>query len=264
MSAFDEALILRSTEEGHWLALPDTRYEALSVMYGGWAAAIILKAVMSQSDQDFGPSALTINYVRKIEPGSEVIIEVRRVGGGRSVQHWQAQIRDSDGGHTLAHAMLVFSARRETDGHTQPSMPDVPGPDTLEDFIPPYGKAKLHFAVVRPVHGYPPFARHDTASMAWVREGTQRKMDHVQLVFLSDLYPPRPFFWSEGPRPYATTTLSVYSHATHAEIGALGDDFVLNEAIGTRGERSTSGQQARFWSSGGKLLVTTEQLGWFG
>ena len=58
-------------------------------------------------------------------------------------------------------------------------------------------------------------------------------------------------------------TLSIYFHATQGEIEAVGEDYLLNEAIGTRGEYSTSGQQARFWSRAGKLLLTTEQLGWF-
>jgi acyl-CoA thioesterase len=264
MPVFDEALALHMTEDGHWRALADNRYEAITGMYGGWTAAVILKAVILQSGQEFSPSAMTINYVHKIEPGSEVKIEAKLVGNGRSIQHWQAQIMEVDGARILAHAMLVFSARRETDGHTQPSMPDVPDPETLEVFIPSWTKGRaFQFADQRPVHGFPAFARHDTTSMAWVREGEARKIDHVQLAFLSDLYPPRPFFWSDGPRPYATTTLSVYFHATADELDSVDDDFALNEAIGTRGERSTSGQQARIWSRDGKLLMTTEQLGWF-
>jgi acyl-CoA thioesterase len=43
----------------------------------------------------------------------------------------------------------------------------------------------------------------------------------------------------------------------------VGDDYVLNEATGTRGEHSTSGQQARLWSRDGALLATTEQLCWY-
>ena len=72
----------------------------------------------------------------------------------------------------------------------------------------------------------------------------------------------RSFFWGVGFRPSATLTLSVYFHGTAEEIDAVGDDYLLNEATGTRpGEQSTSGQQARLWSRGGALLATTEQLG---
>jgi acyl-CoA thioesterase len=261
MAQFDDALALRLTAEGLWLGFADTRYEAMTGMYGGWTAAVLLRAVMLQTDSAFTPSALTINYIQKIEPGRDVFIRVRCIGGSRSIQHWQAEILHAVAEPILAHAMLVLAARRETDGHTEPSMPDVPDPETLEDFYLPFTRNNI--ALKRLVHGYPPFARSDTASVEWVREFTGRRLDLVQLTFLSDLYLPRPFFWSAASRPYATLSLSVYFHATPAEIEAVGADFILNEAIGTRGEHSTSGQQARLWSRDGKLLATTEQLGWF-
>lgn len=261
MTQFDDALALRSTEEGLWLGFADPRYEALTGMHGGWTAAVLLRAVTLAADRLYTPSALTINYIQKVEPGKDVFIRVRCIGGSRSIQHWQAEILEAAAGPILAHAIVVLTARRETDGHTEPSMPDVPAPETLEDFFPPFPGGKI--ALKRLVHGYPPFARSDTASVEWVREFTGRRLDHVQLAFLSDLYPPRPFFWGAAPRPYATLSLSVYFYATPAEIEAIGADFILNEAIGTRGGHSISGQQARLWSRDGKLLATTEQLGWF-
>jgi len=59
MPVFDEALALHMTEDGHWRALADTRYEAITGMYGGWAVAVILKAVIPQLGQEFSPSAST-------------------------------------------------------------------------------------------------------------------------------------------------------------------------------------------------------------
>jgi len=55
----------------------------------------------------------------------------------------------------------------------------------------------------------------------------------------------------------------VYFHGTSEEIAAVGDDHLLNEATGTRGADSTSGQRARLWSRKGDLLATSEQLHWF-
>ncbi len=261
MSQLDDALALRPAEEGLWLAFADPRYEAMTGMYGGWTAAVLLRAVTLAADPLYTPSALTLNYIQKVEPGRDVFIRVRCVGGSRSIQHWQADVLQVAAGPVLAHAMLVLAARRETDGHTEPSMPAAPDPETLEDFYLPFTRNNI--ALKRLVHGYPPFARSDTASVEWVREFTGRTLDHVQLAFLSDLYLPRPFFWSAAPRPYATLALSVYFHATQAEIETVGADFILNEAIGTRGGHSISGQQARLWSRDGTLLATTEQLGWF-
>jgi len=99
-------------------------------------------------------------------------------------------------------------------------------------------------------------------------EGTRQTLplgavDRQQLALLSDVRPPRSFFWSDGPRVSATLTLSVYFHGTDDEIDAVGDGYLLNEATGTRATASTSGQEARLWSADGALLATTEQLCWF-
>ena len=57
--------------------------------------------------------------------------------------------------------------------------------------------------------------------------------------------------------------MSVYFHAAENELQGIGDDYILNEATGTRAALSTAGQQARLWSRKGSLLATTEQLHWF-
>jgi acyl-CoA thioesterase len=57
--------------------------------------------------------------------------------------------------------------------------------------------------------------------------------------------------------------MSVYFHADDDELVAVGTDLILNESVGTRGVRSTAGQQSRLWSRSGQLLATTEQLCWY-
>lgn len=257
----DEALALRATDGADWLAFADPRYESINGMFGGWTVAILLRAIVQSTDRDATPSAITVNFVDKIASGIRVVVRPRILGGGRTMEHWQAGIV-ADGDDTiLAHAMAVVSERRPTDAHTEPMMPDVPDPKTLGIFHPPGPQGERMDA--RIVSGSPPFGRNGTSSLHWAREMSGRRVDHIQLAFLSDAYAPRSWFWSDGPRVNATMTLSVYFHATVEEISAVGDDYILNEAIGTRGTNSTSGQQARLWSRGGRLLATTEQLCWY-
>ena len=139
-------------------------------------------------------------------------------------------------------------------------MPDAPDPETLEQIHVAAGPQGQQ-AMIRQVSGE--FASGDTRGVLWVRDGSGRPLDHLQLAYFADQYAPRSFFWGPGMRPSATITMSVYFHATDEEIAAVGDDYILNEATGTRGERSTSGQQARLWSRQGALLATTEQLCWY-
>ena len=260
MSELANALSL-GRGDGCWTADADPRYESLNAMFGGWTTALALRAVLLSSDGRAQPSAITVNFVDRIEPGTGVRIRTRKLGGSRSVQHWLAELLPADDDRTLAAATTVVTERRDTDWHTQPSMPQVPGPESLEEFHPPGPQGER--CMIRPISGHPPFGRMDTTSTAWIREMTGRTVDRVQLAFLADQFAPRPFFWGDAPRPSVTLSMSVYFHATDEEVAAVGDDYILAEATGSRGARSTSGQHARLWSRAGDLLATTEQLCWY-
>ncbi len=131
-------------------------------------------------------------------------------------------------------------------------MPDAAEPNSLEEFHAPGTQGER--TLIRPIVGHPPFNRGDTFSAAWVRETTGRVVDRVQLAFLADQFAPRSFFWSEGPRPSATLTMTVYLHGTDDEIaaslaaiGAL-DHFLafplgLATEVRERGSRLSAGER---------------------
>jgi acyl-CoA thioesterase len=261
MSALGESLALIPVAEGVWRALADPRFESTNGMFGGWTTALALRSVLSASGGAFRPSTISINFVAKVQVGSAFIVGARLVGSSRSLQHWQVELVTEDDRQTLAQAMVVVAQRRPTDGHTQPQFPASPSPESLEMFHPPF-PAGLQLDV-RAVHGSPPFGRHDTSSLAWVRDISGRRMDDAQLAYLSDCAPPRPWFWRNEPGPSATMSMSVFIHATSDELAAVGDDFILSEVTGPRGADSTSSQQTRLWSRAGALLATAEQMCWF-
>lgn len=259
MSELEEALTLRPADED-WTAFADPRYESINAMFGGWTTAVTLRATLKTADSDATPSAITINFVDRVEAGSEVTVRSRCVGNTRSIGHWQTELLSAEG-RTLAIAVVVLANRRETDGHTQRSMPEVPDPETLDEFHPPGRQGER--CMIRPVTGHPPFGRFDTTSTHWVRDMTGRPVDYLQLAYFADQFAPRPFYWGQGPRPAATLSMSVYFHGTPDEVAAVGDDYMFCEASGSRGANSTSGQHARLWSRSGVLLATTEQLHWY-
>ena len=84
----DNALRLRRLGPGLWASYADPNYESANGMFGGWTTAVALRAVCDDAEGDATPSAITINFVNKVEPGSDVVIETRRVGEGRSVSFW--------------------------------------------------------------------------------------------------------------------------------------------------------------------------------
>ena len=187
-SQLARALAIEPAGEGQFRALADPNYEANTGMFGGFTAALLLNAVIQSSGSDARPSALTVNYLNRIEPGSELRLTARLLRGGRSINHWQSELAAPDG--TLyATASVIMTHRKASRGFSEPVMPDAPEPDSRETFAPP-GTFGQNTPVV-PVHGFPPYDQPDSTSLGWVREKSGRPMDELQLAYLADVYPPR-------------------------------------------------------------------------
>jgi len=258
VGSISQAIEVNPLAEGRWLAHADPDHQSITGMFGGWTTAVALASVLRSTTAIGVPAALTINFVGSIDPGTDVEIHTERIGGSRSIEHWNATVRSGETVH--ASALIVLANRRDSEPHLQPSMPEVAEPSALQRFKAPGPQGEQ--AEMYPVDQWQ-YGGGDTRSSHWLRDTHGRPMDHLLLAYLADQYAPRSFFWGVGVRPSATITMSVYFHATASDLVAAGTDFILNEAIGTRGEQSTSGQQARLWSRAGNLLATTEQLAWY-
>lgn len=262
MGSLDEAVALEPAGPGRWQAYADPDHESINGMFGGWTSAVSLAAVMASADDALRPSALTVNYLAAVTPGTKQMVQVKRLGGSRSTDHWRADLRAADTGDLQASASVVLTARRPTDGHDQWVMPDAAEPEILEEFHAPGTQGQQ--TDIRNVTGTEAsYGCGDTRTLAWIAMASHRPLDHLQLAYLADQYAPRSFYWGVGVRPSATLTMSVYFHATDDDLAEAGGGYLLNEASGTRGANATSGQQARLWSRTGTLLATTEQLAWY-
>ena len=229
-------------------------------MLGGWTAALLLKAVLMDPGAAGAASALTINFIARVQPGTTLTVVTRRLGGGRSQTHWQAELL-TEAGEQLAIATAVLTERRASDGFCEANMPDALAPETLAPSGPPEPfAANLDMRVAA---GTALFGQKTSRTLTWERERSDAPLDVLQLVMLSDIGAPRIFYFSEGPRPSATMTLSIYVLATPEDLASVGDGFVLGDMIGTRGSDSTFGVKKDMWSQSGKLLATSEQLCWF-
>jgi acyl-CoA thioesterase len=259
MGTLGEAVSLRPDGASRWLAYADPDHESINAMFGGWATAISLSSVMRSGAGDGAPTAMTINFIEAITPDQDVAIEVSQLGGGRSVEHWRADLRQKSDDRFLASATVILANRRSTDSQSQFSMPTAPEPETLEEFHAPGPQGQR--TMLRLISGE--YASGDSSSAHWMRDLSGRRLDHVQLAYLADQHAPRSFFWGPGPRVSATLTMTIYFVASDDEIAAVGDDYLLAETTGTRGHQAISDLQARIWSREGTLLATTQQLAWY-
>jgi acyl-CoA thioesterase len=264
MGNLEEALKLDAAGNGQWHGRADPAYEAMVGTYGGLTSALLLKAVISEANAQGAPSALSVNFVRAVPPGSEIVLRTQLLGGSRSIQSWTAQLSVAGSSDVCASGSVVTAARRESDGLVQPKMPEVPPPEGLDAFYPPgtFGQqSPVRVALGASFDTGSPVGQSHSA--AWVREVSGRAIDAIQLAYLCDNYAPRAFYLGGGPRPSATIAYSVYFMATSDEMAEVGDDFTLLEAIGTRAVQATIGSRVNLWTRSGKLLATSEQLCWF-
>jgi acyl-CoA thioesterase len=261
MTNLHESLALRVAGEGVFHGLADPSREASTGMFGGWTAALLLKAVLDDSRAEGDASAICVNYINRVVPGSDLILRTRPLGGSRSLTHWRSELLLAGTEDVAATASVILTRRRESDRFTEGAMPNVASPESLPIVHPPptFGAT----IDMRIASGSECFNQPTTRTIAWQREMTGRPLDAVQIVYLSDIGWPRVFAISPAPRPSSTITLSVYIHATATQFAAYGDDYVLCDMIGTRIEQSTVGSKASLWSRSGELFATTEQLCWF-
>lgn len=260
----EDALRLEPAAANTWRGRADPTYEGNTGMYGGFTAALLLKAVVSEPSAQGAPSALTVNFVRAVPAGSSVSLRTRMLGATRSIQNWTVELTLEGTEDVCTFATVVMTTRREIDGNVQPVMPEVPAPEGVEPYLIPtrFGRQSPVRSVLGQDFGKgSPLGR--THSAQWIREISGRRIDAVQIAYLCDNYPPRPFYTDKGMRPSSTVIYSIYFVATPEEIAAVGDDFTLIDAIGTRTINGTSGSRVNLWSRSGTLLATSEQLCWY-
>jgi acyl-CoA thioesterase len=261
MGALDDSLALETVGPNLYRGHADPAFLGIGGMFGGWVAALMLKAVLENSSAEGSASALTVNFLNAVPAGVSLILRTKFLGGGRSLAHWRCDLSVDRSDDLAATATMVLAKRRESQVFTEPTMPDAPPPESLPIFHPPGAPVFAHNDM-RIVSGSS-FNQNSTHSLVWEREASGRRLDAVQLAYLCDIGAPRVFYVSDGPRPSSTVTLSLYIHATDAELSACGDDFILSDMIGTRIEHSTVGESSKLWSRSGKLIATSEQLCWF-
>lgn len=81
MSLLEQSLATQ-TVDGVQTAVADPQYEANTGMFGGWTAALLLKALLDHPGSDGTASALTVNFVNRVVPGERLLIRSVSVSCG--------------------------------------------------------------------------------------------------------------------------------------------------------------------------------------
>ena len=258
------AMTLTATGPGRWIthAAPAWRNPG-GGLWGGYAIGLAVRVMEAEPDALGEPLSLTLTYAAAL-PAGELDVRTRRLRQGGSIGVWEVEIRPAGSDQVGVHAIVTMARRPATPEFSFASMPAAPEPESLPSPDLPGGSQ--HFGAQaferRSAEGFPPKPSADSRSLAWVRS-RRGPWDKALLGMVTDHSAPRAFY-ALGPSVNTTTlSLTVYLHATAAELAEIGDDYVLIECEGRVGAGGASDERSSYWRRDGKLLATSEQLAWY-
>lgn len=256
---FDDALRLEPAAEGRWRGHTSDDYWNMVGPFGGYVAALLLKAALDDPRRQGEPVALTVNFCAAVAKGTfDLVATPVRTGG--STQHWTIALEQD--GAVAATATALFAARPETFAATNRSAPAVPAPATFERFVGfDVGWTRrydLRFAEGAPdAEGGEP---GPSRSLLWIGQLPPRALDFPALAAICDIFFGRIIHVRRRMVPFGTVSMTAYFHATAEDLAAIGDAFVLGEADARIFDRGFHDQSAEIWSADGRLLATSHQL----
>ncbi len=232
-------------------------------LWGGYAIGLCIRVLEAEPEAVGEALSLTLTYPAGL-PAGDIDIRTRRLRQGGSVGVWEVELAPRGTDQVCVHAIVTLARRPQTPSFAFAQMPDAPDPDLIPS--PDMAGMPQHYGAAaferRTLEGFPPTPGGSSFSLAWVRS-RRGPFDKALLGMVTDHSAPRAMY-ALGPAIRTTTlTLTVYLHATEAEIAEVGDDFILVECEGRVGGAGASDERSSYWRRDGKLLATSEQLAWY-
>ena len=266
MHPLDQDTALVRKDAGRLTGRTSQHYSNFNGTFGGFTAAVLLRAVLEDPRRQGTPVALTVNYCAAMSEGT-FEIDVRERRTGRSTQHWSLELCQGD--TVVATASVVCGHRREVWSHQHAVAPQLPPPDQLPlfDKFKPGGwtsRYEMRFAT-----GAPDFMREDDGklrpalSQLWMRDNPERSLDYLSLACMSDAFVIRAFLTRPKFVPVGTITLTTFFHASEEAMRAQGTAPLLCTADAHLFADGFADQIAYLWGKDNRLLATSTQIVWY-
>ncbi len=262
----DQALVLESTAPGLLRGHTSPAYWNMVGPFGGITAATALRAILLHPDRLGDPLSLTVNYAGALSTGP-FTVQATPVRTNRSTQHWTVSIlqTDAQGEQVVTTtATAVTAVRRETWSLADVAMPTVPGPEGLDAYPPAPGIEWFSRYDLRPVTGALPRQWNgqgdSSLTQVWMRDSPPRPLDFCALAALADVFFPRVWLRRAVHVPAGTVSITVYFHASAAQLEATGTGHVLGQARAQEFRNGFFDQTMQLWSESGTMLATSHQI----
>ena len=266
---FDEALRLASTGPHISTGTTSPAYWNMVGPYGGITAAVLVQAIHNHPARLGDITLLTVNYASGVA-GGDFHITATPVRTNRSTQHWVVSLEqpgEDDAMQVVITGTAMTALRRETWHESDMPMPSVPAPQDTPRTDMAGAMAWLNRYDMRFVSGPVPVdwdgGGSSSLSQLWARDEPPRPLDFASLAALADVFYPRVWLRRATRVPAGTVSMTIYFHASAAQLLENGDGFLLAQAQGQAFRHGFFDQSAQLWGQNGTLLVTTHQLVYF-
>lgn len=235
--------------------------------FGGITAATLLQAIQQHPDRLGDPLSLTVNFAGALAAG-RFTVQATPVRTNRSTQHWTLSILQAgaDGAPVVTTtATAVTAVRRETWSVGDVPMPEVAPPAAHEAIVMLPGAVEwLNRYEMRPIAGLIPStwdgSGDHSLTQLWMRDAPPRPLDFFGLAAMADVFFPRVWLRRARRVPAGTVSITVYFHATAAQLQATGTGFLLGQARGQEFRNGFFDQTAQLWNEAGTMLATSHQI----
>ena len=262
----DDALTLTSTEPGTYAGRTTAGYWNMVGPFGGITAATLLQAVMQPPDRLGEPLSLTVNYAGALAEGP-FTLQATPVRTNRSTQHWTLSILQPGGDGSpvvTTTATVVTAVRRETWSLADTPMPQAAAPETLKPTPKGLGVEWLNRYDMRLFTGGLPRewdgSGNSSLTQVWMRDEPPRPLDFCALAALADLFFPRVWLRRAHRVPAGTVSITVYFHASSAQLQATGTGYLLGQARAQEFRNGFFDQTVQLWNEAGTMLATSHQI----
>ena len=264
----DEAMSLQRVGEGRLAGVTSDTYWNFAGPFGGYTAALFMKAFMDDERLLGPPVAQTVNFCAPIAKGAfEIVVLLQR--SGKATQHWSLTL--SQNGIVAATSSIVCANRRDTFAHISAIMPVVP---SAAEVAPLQTDGRLPWLKAydfRYVEGPPGFAIEPRSpnnlgsprTVLWLKDAPDRPLDYVALSALCDCFILRLLQMRGTFPPMSTVSLTSYFHATPDELTAQGTQHLLGVADAKRFSANFHDQSMEMWGADGRLLASGIQTVWY-
>jgi acyl-CoA thioesterase len=253
----DADTALEPIGDGRWRGTISTRWWIISGPYGGYIAAMLMRAViLAVDDPARQPRSFTVHFLAPPAEGPvEIAATVERVGGSATA----VSLRMEQDGRTLAVALAAASTWKEgTPEWMELTRPDVGGP--LEypevpnaDKLPPFvGNYELRWVA----GGAPGHPSGHARNLTWARMKPSAPLDHLAVTSLSDTLVPAAM--SRLGRVLVVPTLDMTIH--FREPLPVDGEWALISFTSGRSAGGVWEEDGELWSQDGRLLAQSRQL----